>query len=181
MSCYTAQTSLALKRSVYFQRRPLHFTFKLTPTSFRDPDMCLPGKPPEHQQLLQCEVGYAQPGPAGWGWLQPPGGVGQQLAERIGQLGAGASLQCPQCEPGGKPLYPAAVPRVRDFLAPVSVQWWTALPHRRRQTSGVSPHLWMRMSTRPIWKDPRIMTRPWENCSHLGQALPFWGVGERDA
>lgn len=83
--------------------------------------MCRPGKPPERRQPQQCEVGCAQRGLADWGWLQPQEGDGQRLAERIWQLGAEASLQCPQCEPGGRPLYPAVVPRVPDFLAPVSV------------------------------------------------------------
>lgn len=158
-SCYLPPFSF--RPSVCFlfvkpQRRPLHFTCTLTPTSFRDPDMCQPGRPPERQQPLQCEVGYALPGPAGWGWLQPQGGGGQQLAERIGQPGAGGSLQCPRCEPGGRPLYPAVVPRV-------SVQSWTALLHRRRLTSGVSPHLWMRRSPRPINR----ITCPWEKCCLL--------------
>lgn len=149
-TCHLPLSGLQSVSSLSNPREDHSILHQLIPTSFRDPDMCRPGKPPERQQPLQCEVGCALPCPAGWGWLQPQGGGGQQLAERIGQLGAGASLQCPRCEPGGRPLYPAVVPRALDFLAPVSVQSWTALPHRRLLTSGVSHHLWMRMGTKPV-------------------------------
>lgn len=65
------------------------------------------------------------------------------MAWRIGQPGAGASPQCPPCEPGDKPLHLTEVPRAQGFPAMFPGRSWTPLPHSRLLTSGVSPHLWV--------------------------------------
>lgn len=92
------------------------------------------GRPLEHQQLQQCEGGCALLDLAGWGWLQPQGGGGQRLAGRIGQPGARGSHQCPQCEPGDKPLHPTEVPRAQGFPTMALGRSWILLHHSRLLT-----------------------------------------------
>lgn len=61
----------------------------------------------------------------------------QQLVGRIVQPGVGESPQCPQCEPGDKPLHLTEVPRAQSFPG----KSCTPLPHNRLLTSEVSPLL----------------------------------------